>query len=163
VHADELTYSLIVPGDSPLLRGGPVGLYALVHDAAVEMLAAHGIPARRADRSEPANSQRGPFLCFERRHGLDVVVGPHKVLGSAQRRSNGAVLQHGSLQLSGLRPSAGAGVPLPQPRELAGAFVAAVARRANLRPVRVQWCAECLALADELFGKYAGAAWTRQR
>ncbi|HOW19210.1 MAG TPA: hypothetical protein PLC79_09250, partial [Phycisphaerae bacterium] len=23
VHADELTYSLIVPGDSPLLRGGP--------------------------------------------------------------------------------------------------------------------------------------------
>jgi len=163
VHANELTYSLVLPNDHPLLRGGAVRLYEFMHDAAIEMLAERGVPATRAGRTAPGNSQRGPFLCFQRRHRLDVVVGPHKVLGSAQRRTSGAVLQHGSLQLSGLPPSAVRGVSLPHPRELAEAFVAAVARRANLRPARAQWCAECLALADELIGKYAGAAWTRQR
>jgi len=163
VHADELTYSLILPSDSPLLREGPLGLYALVHDAVIEVLAAHAVPARRAGGSEPIHAQRGAFLCFQRRHRLDVVVGPHKVLGSAQRRTSGAILQHGSLQLSGLPPSAVTGVSLPHPRELAEAFVAAVARRANLRPARAPWCAECLALADQLIGKYAGVAWTRQR
>ena len=41
----------------------------------------------------------GPLLCFDRRAVGDVVVGPHKVLGSAQRRLSGSVLQHGSLLL----------------------------------------------------------------
>jgi hypothetical protein len=38
-------------------------------------------------------------LCFERRSQGDIVVGDAKVMGSAQRRIDGALLQHGSLLL----------------------------------------------------------------
>ncbi len=38
-----------------------------------------------------------PFLCFQRRSPGDVMIGQTKICGSAQRRRNGAVLQHGSL------------------------------------------------------------------
>jgi lipoate-protein ligase A len=41
----------------------------------------------------------GEFLCFGRGDAFDVVLGGHKVLGSAQRRRKGAILQHGSLVL----------------------------------------------------------------
>ena len=37
------------------------------------------------------------FLCFERRTSGDVVLGGHKIVGSAQRRRHQAVLQHGSI------------------------------------------------------------------
>jgi lipoate-protein ligase A len=38
-----------------------------------------------------------PFLCFQRRARGDVMIGPVKVAGSAQRRWHGALLQHGSI------------------------------------------------------------------
>ena len=38
-----------------------------------------------------------PFLCFERRGLGDLVIADDKVVGSAQRRWRGAVLQHGSV------------------------------------------------------------------
>src|SRR5262249_18449630 len=37
------------------------------------------------------------FLCFQRRESRDVILGEHKIAGSAQRRQQGAVLQHGSI------------------------------------------------------------------
>jgi lipoate-protein ligase A len=40
-----------------------------------------------------------PFLCFQRRARGDVLCGEHKLMGSAQRRRRGAMLQHGSLLL----------------------------------------------------------------
>ena len=45
-------------------------------------------------RPESGNSQ---FLCFQRRTEEDLIVSGYKVLGSAQRKSRTAVLQHGSL------------------------------------------------------------------
>jgi lipoyl(octanoyl) transferase len=49
---------------------------------------------------KPSGVQRQPFLCFERKMTGDVLVGETKVAGSAQRRTDGAVLQHGSLLLA---------------------------------------------------------------
>ena len=39
------------------------------------------------------------FSCFQRRTAEDLIVSGYKVLGSAQRKSRTAVLQHGSLLL----------------------------------------------------------------
>src|SRR5262249_8372523 len=50
-------------------------------------------------RGETVKLDREPMLCFSRRDAHDVVVAGHKVMGSAQRRRRGAVLQHGSLLL----------------------------------------------------------------
>src|SRR5437667_329111 len=47
-----------------------------------------------------AQSGHEPFLCFERRTCGDIILGDAKIVGSAQRRRRGAVLQHGSVLLS---------------------------------------------------------------
>jgi len=56
---------------------------------------------QRAAKSSNVNPTS--FLCFDRRSGVDIIVGSaeknQKVLGSAQRRTSGALLQHGSLLL----------------------------------------------------------------
>lgn len=154
IHRDELTYSLTLPADHRLLGTRPTDLYALVHDATIVLLAGLGFVARRADRDEERSAQRGPFLCFERRHRLDVVVGARKVLGSAQRRTAGAVLQHGSLQLGSDSVSIAA---------LAARFADALAGHAGIRLEHEDWDAETAALAAQLRGKYAGRDWTGLR
>lgn len=55
----------------------------------------HPHPTSLDSRPPSAN----PFLCFGRGDPNDIVLGPHKIVGSAQRRRRGAVLQHGSLLL----------------------------------------------------------------
>ena len=55
---------------------------------------------RRPPAAFPLPPVRQPFLCFQRRSPGDVLVGETKVAGSAQRRSRGAVLQHGSVLLA---------------------------------------------------------------
>ena len=57
-----------------------------------------------------------PFLCFLRHTQGDVLLGEHKIAGSAQRRAAGAVLQHGSVLLS----RSAAAPELPGIEQLAG-------------------------------------------
>jgi lipoate-protein ligase A len=68
----------------------------------------------------PYRAQPIAFLCFQRRAAGDVLLGPDKIAGSAQRRRRGAILQHGSLlvrrsaaapELPGLEDLAGRSVP----------------------------------------------------
>lgn len=99
VHDVELTYSMVLPRSHPLAQGR-LGLYKTVHATLVEVLLKWGIEASLCGgEGEKATSQQ-PFLCFERRSPGDVLVGETKVAGSAQRRSAGAVLQHGSVLLA---------------------------------------------------------------
>jgi lipoate-protein ligase A len=97
LHDRELTYSFAVPNCHPL-AADRLGFYRAVHLALIEVLADWGIEATLHSQSPPTTSQ--PFLCFQRRSPGDVVVGGVKIAGSAQRRSRGAVLQHGSVLLA---------------------------------------------------------------
>lgn len=108
LHDLEVTYSIVLPIDHPLVAGRPNRLYELAHEA---VIAAVGSGAQRFGCGEGGDScdnssQRGPFFCFARRHALDVVVadaaapgGFAKLAGSAQRRTRAAILQHGSIML----------------------------------------------------------------
>jgi lipoate-protein ligase A len=104
VHHHDLTYSLAVPQLSSSV-GAATAIYGVVHQAIVEWLCELGLAARQWQETynlQTPSVQRtvlskSEFLCFHRRSQGDVVVGDHKVLGSAQRRSKGALLQHGSL------------------------------------------------------------------
>lgn len=107
VHHHDLTYSLAVPQSSSSVGAAPA-IYQVVHAAVVEWFNELGLPASqwRETYNLPttgapiAASHKSEFLCFHRRSAGDVVVGEQKVLGSAQRRSSGALLQHGSLLMS---------------------------------------------------------------
>ena len=96
LHHLELTYSLVLPPGDPLVVD-PTRLYSLVHDAILDVLRAAGIDA--AMRGEDRKLAEEPFLCFIRGDRHDIVFEGHKIVGSAQRRRRGAVLQHGSLLL----------------------------------------------------------------
>ena len=113
IHGSDLTYAIAVPKEHPWGRSAQ-SLYDAVHGAAVEELRAHGVAARlHAAADGPGDAiAPEPYLCFDRRSPGDVVVarvarppdtapelahGAAKVLGSAQRRLAGVILQHGSL------------------------------------------------------------------
>jgi lipoyl(octanoyl) transferase len=100
LHDQELTYSLTLPLDHLLIMPcGPSGLYDSVHDAFSRSLQTVGIHAVRGPREPGGASHRGPFFCFERHCRYDLLVDGRKLMGSAQRRTRTAVLQHGSLIL----------------------------------------------------------------
>lgn len=99
LHDRELTYSLTLPLDHALLTGGPNALYELAHDVIIDCLANAGVQAWRGCPTDDSTAGRGPFFCFARRHALDLLVGDQKIVGSAQRRTQTAVLQHGSIIL----------------------------------------------------------------
>jgi lipoate-protein ligase A len=97
VHHHELTYSCAVPATNPLSRD-PYFLYTLVHETVIGYLGEIGVSASFRGTTRPEKSSE--FQCFARGDSFDVVCDGHKVLGSAQRRRKGAVLQHGSLILA---------------------------------------------------------------
>ena len=95
LHDQELTYSLAVASDHPW-ASDPTRIYRFVHELIIALLAGNGLECRLrgSEESDPHNKS---FLCFSRADPNDVVVGTQKIVGSAQRRRKGAVLQHGSI------------------------------------------------------------------
>lgn len=90
-----------------------------------------------------------------------------KLLGSAQRRIPGAVLQHGSLLL-GRRFAAHPGADLGEPAAAAVAgwtevFIQRLAEALELVACPAAWTPEQLADAARRRAVYAGDAWTRRR
>ena len=98
LHHHEVTYALVVPREHPLARRG-AALYQAVHAALAELLRAHGVAARPRGGFPESGSRIHPFLCFTDQDPEDIMADGVKIVGSAQRRSSGAVLQHGSLLL----------------------------------------------------------------
>lgn len=96
VHAEELTYSLVLPVQhaSQVTR-----LYEICHQTLIDELSTRGIVATRWGQARRGSVGDEPFLCFLRRSEDDIVIGRHKIAGSAQRRRRGGVLQHGSVLL----------------------------------------------------------------
>lgn len=97
-HHMELTYSAVIREE--LLPGSVLATCAFLSRGLVAGLRRLGAPA------EPAAGERDPRLagaagpaCFDAPGAYEVVVGGRKVVGSAQTRKEGAILQHGSILL----------------------------------------------------------------
>jgi lipoate-protein ligase A len=161
LHHHEWTYSIALPPGHPLGRI-PVELYDRIHDEVIGWLRSEGVPAmlRRdsearhpvgaldpvariaadeADTAAHGNSSlerraREPFLCFGRGDPRDIVLHGSKILGSAQRRRRGAILQHGSLLLRGspFAPQFSGLLELSNRPALAEALPGALVRRCAL-------------------------------
>ncbi len=98
----------------------PTELYGRVHSTIIKVLNKFGAACamRGADDANPDE----PFLCFVRGDRHDIHCAGHKVVGSAQRRRKGAVLQHGSIILE----SSGHASQIPGLRDLAEDFKATI-------------------------------------
>ena len=100
LHTDELTYSVAGSDQEPRLAGGVLDAYHRLSAGLVAGLHLLGIPARQA----PGTNRAGPDVspaCFEVPSAYEITVHGRKLMGSAQSRRRGFVLQHGSLPLQG--------------------------------------------------------------
>jgi lipoate-protein ligase A len=186
LHDHELTYSFVLPPGDPLTRDAPQ-LYNAVHAAFIAALTKVSDDANTSPSLKCRGNQistetlDGPFLCFQRQSPGDVVLTPpadstvtrnppRKVLGSAQRRHRGAILQHGSLllekstcapELDGLTDLLGR---LPSVHELITAVCAELELTCKIRLVPYQMSAELQSEAADLSNnKYGSPAWTNRR
>jgi len=115
VHDAELTYSFCVPRGHTL-AADPMTLYRAIHGALIAALADLSIQASLSESDSGLRPEAEPFLCFQRRAKGDVLVEGVKIAGSAQRRPNDAILQHGSVILGASK----AAPELPSLEELTG-------------------------------------------
>lgn len=98
-HDAEVTYAVAIPREHPLARESR-SLYRAVHEAIARSLRFEQVEASRRGESPDARIQESrPFLCFTGHDAEDIVSQGAKLVGSAQRRRVGAVLQHGALLL----------------------------------------------------------------
>lgn len=98
LHDRELTYSVVVPDGS---LGSPRAAYAAINGALVAGLRSLGVDASL--QIAPGTRAPVPSLapCFRDPAEGEVVVAGRKLIGSAQYREAGVMLQHGSLLLDG--------------------------------------------------------------
>lgn len=167
---------------------------AALTDLSSQKTEAHSNPTALRIRGEvPHTEAAEPFLCFQRQAAGDVVLPagtttnqsipsadstkcaaqsppPLKVLGSAQRRHRGAILQHGSLlferspaapELPGLCDVAGFSIST---EELTSALCEKLSECLHLRLIPYDLTADLQSRAAELANnKYGSPAWTTRR
>ncbi|PKO20633.1 MAG: octanoyltransferase [Chloroflexi bacterium HGW-Chloroflexi-1] len=100
LHTDELTYSVVAPADHPVMAGMVLDTYLRLARGLVAGLRRLGIPAETAPGANRAGADASA-ACFEAPSAYEIIVNGRKLLGSAQNRRAGFVLQHGSLPLTG--------------------------------------------------------------
>ncbi|MBI4552789.1 MAG: lipoate--protein ligase family protein [Candidatus Latescibacteria bacterium] len=99
LHDEELTYSLIVPESHPAIGTSPYETYRIASEALVNGLRRLGVDGDLA-RPPLSSSRSGTAgICFSSASRFEIIVDGRKLVGSAQRRTAGMVLQHGSLLL----------------------------------------------------------------
>lgn len=99
LHGDELTYSLALPANHPLASGDVLTSYLTISRALASGLALLGLHPQAGPMTEARNTQ-GP-VCFEVPSHYEIIVSGRKLIGSAQMRRKGGILQHGTLPLHG--------------------------------------------------------------
>jgi lipoate-protein ligase A len=101
-HGDEITFSITCSSDHELFRGIVRESYDRVH-AVLSRAIGRCLPAARnvaprGDQPLLSDSNASPW-CFHESTAFDLVSSGRKLVGSAQRRSRGRILHHGSIVL----------------------------------------------------------------
>jgi len=96
LHDRELTYSVALPASLLGHDGGVLPSYYRLSLALQDGLCRLGVPATLAPESVGSSGQHGP-VCFDRPSAHEILLNGRKLVGSAQMRRGGGLLQHGSI------------------------------------------------------------------
>jgi lipoate-protein ligase A len=99
LHADELTYAVVGTSPGPVFGSSLHETYMKINEALLAFLADLGI-AGDISEGESRDDARS-LVCFKSAGRHEVSVGGRKLIGSAQRRTAGVFLQHGSILAGG--------------------------------------------------------------
>lgn len=169
---------------------------AIVHHSPHEVTYSFALPAGMAKSEEPwscrmhhvlqrvfsargvrtegvvcgAEKMLGPVLCFLHQTPADLTIAGSKVVGSAQRKNRGALLQHGTILLSrsefaprlpGIAELSGVHLT---PDEVAEAAVKEFAADTGWELIRGQWTAGEVSARERILAeRYANADWNGKR
>ncbi len=100
LHTDELTYSVALLQKDPRATGDVVESYRRLSEGLLAGLGNLSVEADQATRSLGPATEPSP-VCFEMSSRYEITVNGRKLVGSAQWRARGGVLQHGTLPLEG--------------------------------------------------------------
>jgi lipoate-protein ligase A len=102
LHNHEVTYSLVISVDDPRANSGVLASYLTISRALIRGLAYLGISAALLplQRGVALPTEHTSPLCFATPASYEVAVAGRKIIGSAQRRTHRAIMQHGSIPLS---------------------------------------------------------------
>lgn len=177
LHDGELTYSVAVPNG---LLGSPRATYAAINRALAAGLRRLGVPVELAPRSGGRAPVPSLAPCFKEPVEGEVTAEGRKLIGSAQYRESGVILQHGSLLLDGnqaevrslLRESAGEAAstppatlamfcdPLPRWDALVATLATAWEETLGVALCQNQLSPEEQLCAGRLMERYSAPAWT---
>ena len=151
-HGEDLTYSVVIPGNDPVFAESPMSIYENVHRALRKALVANGERAELAPvagivDAETAIVDRG-YNCFANPVRADVTIDGRKVAGAAQRRTRAGLLQQGSVQYVDLENG------------LAERFAQALSANCRERNIAGEVLKSAQELAEQ---KYETDAWLRRR
>jgi lipoate-protein ligase A len=165
VHHHETTYALALPA---AWQRGERSWPCRMHHIIASALAGLGVGVRVCKEGE--EKKLGEVLCFLHHTPGDLLIGPAKVVGSAQRKQRGALVQHGGIllaqspftpalpgigELTGRRLSA---------QEVAAAVAAEFARSTGCDLEPAGWTdGECWRIEELVATKYANTAWNCKR
>ena len=102
LHAEEITYAVIVPQSASIFQRSVTAVYNLISLGLLTGIKKLGIPANFAKRSIDLRDHYKKVesvSCFSASARNEIVVNGKKLVGSAQRRFHGNILQHGSILL----------------------------------------------------------------
>ncbi len=102
LHQHEFTYSLVAPIPQPGIPGNLAEAFCAVSKAVILSLEKVGVVDPEMvgkDKRTPGMGRKRSPACFSASNHWEISVKGKKLAGSAQRRLNGAFLQHGSILL----------------------------------------------------------------
>jgi lipoate-protein ligase A len=143
LHGDDLTYAVVTPTGHPIFAHGPAAIYAALHSAIRDALAAEGRETELAAAAAPKISDD----CFANPVCDDVMLFGRKIAGAAQRRTRRGFLHQGSIQLADLSET------------FVDRFVRALSSKVELREISQETLSRAEVLAVE---KYATDDWLRR-
>lgn len=102
LHTDEITYAVIGSSSDPRFAGGVLESYRCLSKALLAALRSLGLQAdARESRPGKGYNDRSAPVCFEQPSQYEITVNGKKLVGSAQARRKGIVLQHGTIPITG--------------------------------------------------------------
>lgn len=102
LHAEEVTYAVIVPQCASIFQQSITAVYNLISRGLLTGINKLGVPASFEKRSIDLRDhykKEASISCFSASARHEIVVGGRKLVGSAQRHLPGKILQHGSILL----------------------------------------------------------------
>ena len=99
-HAQEVTYSVIIPNTSKFFSSGIQKIYKIISQGLAKGIQKLGVPADLQRHKIDLRSHYKKSVsvnCFSAAASSEVMVEGKKIIGSAQRHLDKGVLQHGSI------------------------------------------------------------------